>query len=747
MHATYPEGQSLRYRSSTNNEDLPGFNGAGLYDSKTQKSGRDRGGRNRQVSQASIRQPVELPSVHRARLPPHRPPGCGDGSCWCIPTTQDELVNGVAVSADPAYGTPDGYYINSQVGEDLVTNPETRSAPEEVLLYPEGRYDLMRLSNQNSPGQLLMTRDQIRQLRWRLERAHARFAELYGIKDGEDFAVEVEFKVTSANTLAIKQARPWIFAGAAPEVETVLDEEPDSPLTARIVEAPGTHDGSPFTLRFEFSDFVAQRYNEPKYAVTVTGGTVVNAWFPRGKELAIYVVPRPASSDVHLVMLDDRPCSVRAAICTYNGRRLANRLEHTVYSIPPGPVDRPTGRALSPDSVALEWNEVRIAGSYEVQFRHAGRWIDLPANGTEIEFDGATAVVRGLPGSHHHFRVRAVNSNGRSSWSDQLFLPLRMDWEGELATARTAGVLPAMSGYSAHGTVDGTLSPNTFKLEGTTYEVRYVVNASESVWLNIDKELPRDFIFFVGNSTYRGSESTIPSSWDGVGYWWPSAHPWPADATVRVGLVVSPDEALGERRKAPVTGYFRSFPLEHDGRGAFSFRLHFSEAVTATADALRDHALSVTGGTVAGVEHIRGEGRIWAVSVTPDSLDPVTVEIEPGLDCALPGAVCTTDGRRLFNRMVLTVGPVVHHPATGAPTISGTLEVGQTLTTDTSGIADGDGMSGATFSYQWVSYGGATETDIQGATESSYTLVPADEGKAFRGEGVVHRRRWLRGVP
>ena len=36
MHATYPEGQSLRYRSSTNNEDLAGFNGAGLYDSKTQ---------------------------------------------------------------------------------------------------------------------------------------------------------------------------------------------------------------------------------------------------------------------------------------------------------------------------------------------------------------------------------------------------------------------------------------------------------------------------------------------------------------------------------------------------------------------------------------------------------------------------------------------------------------------------------------------------------------------------------------
>ena len=37
MHAAYPEGQTLRYRSSTNSEDLPGFNGAGLYDSKTQR--------------------------------------------------------------------------------------------------------------------------------------------------------------------------------------------------------------------------------------------------------------------------------------------------------------------------------------------------------------------------------------------------------------------------------------------------------------------------------------------------------------------------------------------------------------------------------------------------------------------------------------------------------------------------------------------------------------------------------------
>ena len=51
-------------------------------------------------------------------------------------------------------------------------------------------------------------------------------------------------------------------------------------------------------------------------------------------------------------------------------------------------------------------------------------------------------------------------------------------------------------------------------------------------------------------------------------------------------------------------------------------------------------------------------------------------------------------------------------PATGAPSISGTAQVGETLTVDTSGIDDADGMSGAVFSYQWL----ANDAEITGAT-------------------------------
>ena len=71
-------------------------------------------------------------------------------------------------------------------------------------------------------------------------------------------------------------------------------------------------------------------------------------------------------------------------------------------------------------------------------------------------------------------------------------------------------------------------------------------------------------------------------------------------------------------------------------------------------------------------------------------------------------------------------------PATGAPTITGTAQVGETLTADTAGIADDDGLSGATFSYQWISNDGNADTDITGATDSSYTLVASDESKTIK---------------
>ncbi len=70
--------------------------------------------------------------------------------------------------------------------------------------------------------------------------------------------------------------------------------------------------------------------------------------------------------------------------------------------------------------------------------------------------------------------------------------------------------------------------------------------------------------------------------------------------------------------------------------------------------------------------------------------------------------------------------------ATGAPAISGTVQVGQTLTASTSGISDSDGLTNATFTYQWLSSDGASDSDISGASSSTYTLVESDESKTIK---------------
>ncbi len=66
--------------------------------------------------------------------------------------------------------------------------------------------------------------------------------------------------------------------------------------------------------------------------------------------------------------------------------------------------------------------------------------------------------------------------------------------------------------------------------------------------------------------------------------------------------------------------------------------------------------------------------------------------------------------------------------AAGAPTISGTAQVGQTLTASTSGISDSDGLTNVSYGYQWL----ADDAEIDGATSSTYTVQSTDNGKVIK---------------
>ena len=78
------------------------------------------------------------------------------------------------------------------------------------------------------------------------------------------------------------------------------------------------------------------------------------------------------------------------------------------------------------------------------------------------------------------------------------------------------------------------------------------------------------------------------------------------------------------------------------------------------------------------------------------------------------------------------IAPPPNSAATGQPAVTGTAAVGETLTADTSGIGDANGLSNVVFAFQWIRSADGTDTDIAGATGSSHTLTSADEDHAIQ---------------
>jgi hypothetical protein len=210
MHDDFPEGTAVRCRSSTNNEDLPGFSGAGLYTSKTQYL--DEGHISKSIKQVYASmwnfRAYEERDFYRVD---HFVAAMG---ILCHPSFQEEQSNGVGISIDPIYETEDTFYLNTQVGESLITNPDPNSVPEEILLYEDpdqgGGYLVLRLSNLVNPGELVMDQIYLDQMRDYLSVIHDGFAVLYDVVGADDFGIDIEYKVTAQDQLIVKQARPWV---------------------------------------------------------------------------------------------------------------------------------------------------------------------------------------------------------------------------------------------------------------------------------------------------------------------------------------------------------------------------------------------------------------------------------------------------------------------------------------------------------------------------------------------------------
>lgn len=211
VQAKFPAGQPIRCRSSTNNEDLVGFNGAGLYDSFTHRP--DEGDLGKTVKQvwASVWNLRAFDEREFYRID-HLAAAMG---VLVHPNTDDELANGVAITRniyDPSWP---GFYVNAQVGENLVTNPVGGVVPDELLISaigPNSEYEIqfIRHSSEVKPGATVLRPDDLMKLVAAMERIQAHFRVVYRREKDPTFAMDIEFKVDKDERLVVKQARPVV---------------------------------------------------------------------------------------------------------------------------------------------------------------------------------------------------------------------------------------------------------------------------------------------------------------------------------------------------------------------------------------------------------------------------------------------------------------------------------------------------------------------------------------------------------
>lgn len=225
LDTDYP-GQSMRFRSSTNSEDLEGFPCAGCYESHT--------GRANDWAHTldAIRKTwatiwlfrtfeersyygVDHKSVSMALLVHHN--------------FADEEANGVALTANPydSVGVEPAFYVNVQWGgyAEVVHPPPGVTSDAFLYFFSAQNQPITYLSRSNlvPAGESVLSTSQTYELGKALQAIHTAFSPVYGPAAGNTgwYAMDIEFKFDDEGltepALYIKQARPHPGRGSSAE--------------------------------------------------------------------------------------------------------------------------------------------------------------------------------------------------------------------------------------------------------------------------------------------------------------------------------------------------------------------------------------------------------------------------------------------------------------------------------------------------------------------------------------------------
>ena len=372
---------------------------------------------------------------------------------------------------------------------------------------------------------------------------------------------------------------------------------------------------------------------------------------------------------------------------------------------PPPPVTTPgapTGLAATatgPSQIDLAWTAPASTGGsaitgYKIEVSPDGSsWSDLVADTASP--DTAYAHMGLDPATTRHYRVSAINAVGTSDASDSddtttastntapTGAPTITGTAevGETLTASTTGIA------DADGLTSPTYTYQWIRVDGTEADI---AAANSSTYILVATDLGTTLKVRVSFTDDASNSETLTSA---------------ATATVGAGNTaptgaptITGTAEVGETLTASTTGIADANGLTSPTYTYQWIRVDGTEADIAAANSSTYILVATDLGTTLKVR----------VSFTDDASNSET----------------------LTSAATATVGAGNTAP-TGAPTITGTAEVGETLTASTTGIADANGLTTPGYTYQWIRVNG-TEADIAGENSITYTLVDADLGTTLK---------------
>ena len=543
---------------------------------------------------------------------------------------------------------------------------------------------------------------------------------------------------------------------------TAVAAQPTSLLTASFANVPADHDGSNFTFDLNFSENVNAGYARIRDdAFTVSGGAIASASrITQGSNQGWTVEVDPdGNGSVSITLPETTDCDASGAICTDDSRKLSQSTSATVAGPPAIAISDATVQEAE-GAVLVFTATLSHASSRTVTVDYA------TSDGTAVagsDYTAASGTLTFNAGDTSQTVQVTVLTDSEDESQETLTLTLSNPSQATLDDATGTGTIE--NGESSSGTQEDppaedppaetpvvllTASFGNMPADHDGSNFTFDLNFSENV--NAGYARIRDDAFTVsGGAIASASRKTQGSNQGWTVEVDPTGNgavsitlPETTDCDASGAICTEDSRKLSQSTSATVAGppaIAVSDATVQEAEGAvmvFTATLSHASSRTVTVD----YATS-DGTAVAGSDYTAASGTLTfnagdtsqtvQVTVLTDSEDESQETLTLTLSNPSQATLDDATGTGTIENGESSSSTVVNSPPNGLPTVSGTPQVGETLTTDTSAIADEDGLTNVSYSYQWIrSEDGNADTDIEDATDSTYTLTGGDVGKTIQ---------------